>query len=185
MAPPSAQTLQRVAGETGYQPGTLEKAIRLLEALVEINRDPFLAGRLVLKGGTALNVFHLDLDRLSIDIDLNYIGALDRTVMESERPEIDAAIDRLLVSQGYSVRRRPEEHAGGKWLSRYTSALGGNVTLLKTDPETRTRINAMPMLAWKAMRVRRHQARSRPILAEDILLTDSDEAPPEDERIKP
>ena len=348
MAPPSAQTLQRVAGETGYQPGTLEKAIRLLEALVEINRDPFLAGRLVLKGGTALNVFHLDLDRLSIDIDLNYIGALDRTVMESERPKIDASIDRLLVSQGYSVRRRPEEHAGGKWLSRYTSALGGNATLeldvnfmarqplfgaarmescnlggiqasgilvldiheivagkivalvsrhtardlfdahrilsiegldwdrvktavlaigvcsrfdwrdastlsikgpedslqkliyclphgyfvernhtdswvketvaicqerfaflfelstkeqafldgvldrgeinatlLKTDPEIRTRINAMPMLAWKAMRVRRHQARSRPILAEDILLTDSDEAPPEDERIKP
>ena len=129
MAPPSAQTLQRIAGETGYQPGTIEKVLRLLDLLVEINRDPFLAGRLVLKGGTALNVFHLGLDRLSVDIDLNYIGGLDRTVMESERPDVDAAVGRILASQGYNVRRRPVEHAGGKWLSRYNSALGGNATL--------------------------------------------------------
>jgi len=29
----------------------------------------------LLKGGTALNLFLLDLPRLSVDIDLNYIGA--------------------------------------------------------------------------------------------------------------
>ena len=74
-------------------------------------------------------MFHLGLDRLSVDIDLNYIGALDRAVMETERPTVDAALNRLLTSQGYSVRRQPDEHAGGKWLSRYSSALGGNATL--------------------------------------------------------
>ena len=129
MAPPSAQTLQRIAGETGHQPGTVEKVLRLLDLLVEINRDPFLTGRLVLKGGTALNVFHLDLDRLSVDIDLNYIGGLDRAVMVRERQDVDAAINRLFASQGYSVHRQPDEHAGGKWLSRFNSALGGNATL--------------------------------------------------------
>ena len=129
MAPPSAQTLQRIAGETGHQPGTVEKVLRLLDLLTEINRDPFLTGRLVLKGGTALNVFHLDLDRLSVDIDLNYIGGLDRAVMVRERQDVDAAINRLLASQGYSIRRQPDEHAGGKWLSRFNSALGGNATL--------------------------------------------------------
>ena len=111
MAPPTVQTLQRLAGETGYQPDTLEKVLRLLDLLDEIAGDPMLSERLVLKGGTALNVFHLDLDRLSVDIDLNYIGALDLTTMESERPHVDAAIDRLLASQGYAVRRRPTEHA--------------------------------------------------------------------------
>ena len=49
--------------------------------------------------------------------------------MEAERPAVDAALDRLLASQGYGVRRRPDEHAGGKWLVRCTSALGGNATL--------------------------------------------------------
>ena len=129
MAPPSARTLQRLASETGYQSGTLEKVLRLLDLLQEIARDPILSGRLALKGGTALNVFYLTLDRLSVDIDLNYIGALGRAEMDAERPIVDAALNRLLVAQGYSVRRQPEEHAGGKWLSRYASALGGNATL--------------------------------------------------------
>jgi len=129
MAAPSVQTLQRIADETGHQLGTLEKVLRLLDLLQEIARDPDLSERLVLKGGTALNVFHLGLDRLSVDIDLNYIGALDRAVMETERPTVDAALNRLLASQGYAVRRQPDEHAGGKWLSRYSSALGGNATL--------------------------------------------------------
>lgn len=129
MAAPSAQTLQRLAGETGHQPGTLEKVLRLLDLLQEIARDPILSERLVLKGGTALNVFHLALDRLSVDIDLNYIGALDRAAMESERPNVEAALNRLLVSQGYSVRRQPNEHAGGKWLAPFSSALGGGATL--------------------------------------------------------
>ena len=44
---------------------------------------PILTERLALKGETALNVFHLALDRLSVDIDLNYIGALDRAAMET------------------------------------------------------------------------------------------------------
>ena len=114
---------------TSHQLGTLEKVLRLLDLLQEIARDPLLSERLVLKGGTALNGFHLGLDRLSVDIDLNYIGALDRAVMETERPSVDVAINRLLASQGYSVRRQPDEHAGGKWLSRYASALGGNATL--------------------------------------------------------
>ena len=82
-----------------------------------------------LKGGTALSVFYLDLDRLSVDIDLNYIGALDLAAMERERPEVDAANDRLFASHGYSVRRWPTGHAGGRWLARYASALGGNASL--------------------------------------------------------
>ncbi len=129
MAAPSAQSLQRIADETGHQLGTLEKVLRLLDLLQGIARDPVLSERLVLKGGTALNVFHLGLDRLSVDIDLNYVGALDRAVMETERPTVNAALNRLLASQGYSVRRQPDGHAGGKWLSRYASALGGNATL--------------------------------------------------------
>ncbi|NJM35950.1 MAG: nucleotidyl transferase AbiEii/AbiGii toxin family protein [Rhodomicrobium sp.] len=129
MATPSRETLQRLADETGHQSGTLEKVARLLDILREVSSDRVLAAKLVLKGGTALNVFHLSLDRLSVDIDLNYIGALDRPAMEKERPEIEAALNRILASQGYAVRRQPDDHAGGKWLARYSSALGGSGTL--------------------------------------------------------
>lgn len=129
MPAPSAQTLQRIASQTGHQAGTIETVLRLMDLLQEIARDEVLASRLVLKGGTALNMFHLGLDRLSVDIDLNYVGALDRAAMEAERPALEAALNRLLTAQGYAVRRQPDEHAGGKWLARYASALGGGATL--------------------------------------------------------
>ncbi|WP_426032794.1 nucleotidyl transferase AbiEii/AbiGii toxin family protein [Caulobacter sp. DWP3-1-3b2] len=129
MSAPSAQTLQRLANETGLQAGTLEKVLRLLDVLQEIARDLILANRMVLKGGTALNVLHLALDRMSVDIDLNYVGALDRADMGADRPEVDAALNRLLTAQGYTIRRQPDDHAGGKWIGRFASAMGGGGSL--------------------------------------------------------
>ena len=129
MAAPSAQTLQCIASETRLPAATLEKVLRLLDVLQAIAGDRDLSPRVALKGGTALNVFHLRLDRLSVDIDLNYVGAVDRAAMEADRPLVDEALLRLLEAQGYQVRRQPPGHAGGKWVARYGSALGGGASI--------------------------------------------------------
>lgn len=76
-----------------------------------------------------LDVFYLALDRLSVDIDLNYPGALDRAAMLAERKDQEDALSRILTSQGYQVRRQPDEHADGKWIARHTSSLGGQGSL--------------------------------------------------------
>lgn len=34
-----------------------------------------------------------------------------------------------MEAQGYQVRRQPEEHAGGKWIARHASSLGGQGSL--------------------------------------------------------
>ena len=129
MAAPSAETLRRLAGETGLPAPTLEKVLRLLDLLQTIAEDSLLSSRVALKGGTALNVFQLTLDRLSVDIDLNYVGALARAEMEADRPGVEVALSAILAAGGYQVRRLPEEHAGGKWIARFASALGGGATL--------------------------------------------------------
>ena len=46
-----------------------------------LGSHPFLKGKLALKGGTALNLFVFDVPRLSVDIDLNYVGAEERETM--------------------------------------------------------------------------------------------------------
>ena len=125
----SANYLQRFANETGYYSDSLEKVLRLLDLLQAIASDQTLSDRLVLKGGTALNFFHLSVDRLSVDIDLNYVGALDRDTMISERVVVEAALKNLLESRGYAIRYNSDEHAGGKWLMRHASALGGYSSL--------------------------------------------------------
>jgi len=117
--------LQREAAATGFSADMLEKASRLLGLLEAIRSHPFLGPRIALKGGTALNLFVLDLPRLSVDIDLNYIGAPSREVMLAERPQVDQAIHAVCGREELGVRRVPDEHAGGKWRLTYTFAAGG------------------------------------------------------------
>ena len=83
----SERELTREANETGFRPEIMEKVWHLMSILDGISIHPFLKDRLVLKGGTALNLFFFDFDlpRLSVDIDLNYIGQLDRQKMLLER----------------------------------------------------------------------------------------------------
>lgn len=88
----SKQKLLKEALETGFRPEIMEKVWHLMAILDGISVHPFLKERLVLKGGTALNLFFFDLPRLSMDIDLNYIGQLDRQEMLLERPEVEKAL---------------------------------------------------------------------------------------------
>ena len=125
----SIERLTAESASTGFRPEMLEKVIRLLGLLEGFTRHPYLKNRIALKGGTALNLFVFDLPRLSVDIDLNYIGAPDRETMLAERPKVEQAIAAVCGRQDFALQRIPEDHAGGKWRLRYDSALGqgGNV----------------------------------------------------------
>jgi len=125
----SRDELLREAAAARFQAESLEKVHRLIELLEALRSHPFLKTRIVLKGGTALNLFVFDAPRLSVDIDLNYIGAVDRETMLSERPKIDEAVQAVCARLGIAVRRVPGDHAGGKWRLSYTSALGRPATL--------------------------------------------------------
>ena len=73
--------------------------------LIEFDSHPFLKDRLVLKGGTAINLFYLELLRLSVDIDLNYIGALDREAMLQDRVELAKHIEQICGALNYRTQR--------------------------------------------------------------------------------
>lgn len=107
----SRERLFADAAQTGYRPEIVEKVIRLFALLEGIRKHPYLRERLVLKGGTALNLFMLSLPRLSVDIDLNYIGAASRETMLAERPKVDQAIRAICGREGLAVERMPDDHA--------------------------------------------------------------------------
>lgn len=102
----------------------VEKVLHLLHLLNGLCAHPYLKGKFVLKGGTALNLFVFDLPRLSVDIDLNYIGALDRDAMLGQKPRIEQALQAVFAREGYTIKRVPDEHAGGKWRLSYPSFTG-------------------------------------------------------------
>ena len=103
----SKEELIEAARETGFDPELLEKVWHLLILLDAVNRNPYLENRLALKGGTAINLFLFQLPRLSVDIDLNYIGSPHRDVMLSERPIVEAALELIFLSCGLKVLRIP------------------------------------------------------------------------------
>lgn len=113
-----------IAESTGYRAEMIEKVLHLLNLLDKLNRHPRLKGKWVLKGGTALNLFVFDLPRLSVDIDLNYVGALEREAMLADRPKVEQAAQAVFSREGFITKRVPGEHAGGKWRLSYQSYTG-------------------------------------------------------------
>lgn len=125
----SREYLLSESAAAGFRPEMMEKVIHLLSLLQLLQSHPALKGKLVLKGGTALNLFWFEVPRLSVDIDLNYIGAQDRETMEKDKPLVERAIEAVCKREGYSIVRTPDEHAGGKFILRYASAVTPTATL--------------------------------------------------------
>lgn len=121
---PDAALVRQLAADRGFAEATVEKALCLVDVLEEVARHPYLAPRLVLKGGTALNLFCWDCPRLSVDLDLNYIGAVGLDGMQEERPQVQSALEGIAVAGGYRVQRRPPSHAAETWYLWYRSVLG-------------------------------------------------------------
>lgn len=115
----SKERLIDIAAETRFRADILEKVLHLLHLLEALNEHPILKSKWALKGGTALNLFFLKVPRLSVDIDLNYTGAVEREDMTRERPKIEQALQNVCQREGFSITRSPSDHAGGKWRLKY------------------------------------------------------------------
>ena len=127
----TSQAIAREVATTGFGAEPLEKVFRLMGLLDALHSHPFLKTRMALKGGTALNLFHFDVPRLSVDIDLNYIGAADQDTMLAERSKVEQAVQAVCSREGLTVKRAPSDHAGGKWRLTYVGTKGnsGNLEL--------------------------------------------------------
>jgi len=121
----SKESLLKEAREKGYRPEILEKVYRLLDLLEQFKNITYLKDRLVLKGGTAINLFCSDqLPRLSVDIDFNYIGSPDLEIMRQERAQLEAIVLNTCQRLRYELHHNPKAHAGGKMILVYFSVLG-------------------------------------------------------------
>jgi predicted nucleotidyltransferase component of viral defense system len=159
----SRERLRAEAQATGFRAEVLEKVIHLLNLLEGFQSHPFLKDRLALKGGTALNLFLFDLPRLSVDIDVNYIGAAGLEEMNAERPKVEQAVQAVCSREGINVTRLPGDHAGGKWRLRYESALGegGNLEL---DLNFMFRVPLWPVVQRDSRPVGSYRASGIPVL---------------------
>lgn len=136
------QELTQFAQDTGFLKNEFEKAIRLMGVLREITRHLLLQRCFALKGGSALNLFVYDIPRLSMDVDLNYVRAVDKSQMENDRKEIAQIIPSLFSGQ-YDVRTSKEEYALLQYEFRYET-VSRSSDKLKMDINFLHRLPIMP-----------------------------------------
>ncbi|MCK4546960.1 MAG: nucleotidyl transferase AbiEii/AbiGii toxin family protein [Candidatus Eisenbacteria sp.] len=151
------------ARKTGFRAEILEKVVHLLPLLAGLHAHPFLRDRLALKGGTALNLFVFDCPRLSVDIDLNYVGSIDLEDMLVERPRVEEAVRAVCSREGLATARVPTGHAGGKWRLRYLSAFGGGGNL-EVDLNFMFRVPLWPVTTEDSRTIGSFKATAIPIV---------------------
>ncbi|MBN2689362.1 MAG: nucleotidyl transferase AbiEii/AbiGii toxin family protein [Gammaproteobacteria bacterium] len=159
----SSEQLKNFAQESGFRAEIIEKVLLLMDLLAAFAEDNILKNSVVLKGGTALNLFYLNLPRLSVDIDLNYIGEIDREKMLLDRDVIEARIVDICKMQGFTIYRKPTVHAGGKVVWRYPSALG-NSGNLEIDLNFMYRVPLLPISLSSSCLIGGRRVKDIPVL---------------------
>lgn len=160
----SKEELLDIASVVGFRVEIVEKVLHLFRLLNAINSHPFLKGKFALKGGTAINLFLLNMPRLSVDIDLNYVGELDRAKMVQDRPVAEKAIQDVFSREESCVKRIPgDEHAGGKWRLVYKSFSQQNGNL-EIDLNYMYRIPLWDVVKKNSCKIGRYQAKKVPTL---------------------
>lgn len=112
---------EKIQRKTGFNLDLLEKSYHLTRLLNQMQKNKILAESLTLKGGTALNFLHLDMSRLSIDIDFNFTGAIERDDMIKLRPPIEKSIITLGENLGYNVKNRGSPYMLSRYSLHYTT----------------------------------------------------------------
>lgn len=119
---PDRAYFARVSNETGFQPEPLETVFRLADLLSRLTRE--MGSEILLRGGTALNLLYLDMPRLSVDIDLDFVGTADSSEAQRRRPDLLRQIEEVGSRAGYEVRTERQSYAMSHQLMHYTNASG-------------------------------------------------------------
>ena len=120
--------------------------IRLLDVLEFVFNKSAFSDDVVLKGGTAINLIHANLKRLSVDIDLDYHGSLEKEKAFLDKEKITNELDEYMIAEGYSVS--PKSRGSVALLSRmyqYTNSFG-NTDYIKVEINFMDRVSIYPII---------------------------------------
>jgi predicted nucleotidyltransferase component of viral defense system len=118
------RALQKLQRDTGFNPDLLEKTFHMTRILSGIFKDKRIGMDFALKGGTALNFIYLDIPRLSVNLDFNFIGSLEKKEMRARREDIPKEIAVLAESLGYRMTKRPGSYIMERYVFRYKRLSG-------------------------------------------------------------
>lgn len=139
------QEVEKIASATGFIKDNVEKVLRLIDLLEAVNTLPEFASKLVLKGGTAINLFIVDCPRLSVDIDLDYAENLPKEEMAAVRAELKKSLIDYIEDNSYTLSEKPRGHFALDSLLLSYLATSGNKDNIKLEINYIDRAHILPL----------------------------------------
>ena len=135
----------KVANDNNFLINNTEKVLRLCQILAFINKSSF-GEYLSLKGGTAINVFLLDMIRLSVDIDFDFSVNLSKEEVAPIREEIKKEILSFMTNEGYSLSDKSKfVHTLDSFVFNY-HATSGSGDVLKIEINYSDRVHVFDLV---------------------------------------
>jgi len=146
---PGKPYFSSIARETGFKSDSLEKVYRMLRIIRTVNESRELRRKLALKGGTALHTLVFGMRRLSVDIDMDYIGNIDRDAMLSDREDVREQLLTTFRNMGYGTDPPWKSHAEERFDLHFINC-GGGKDHLKFEVNF---LNRLPLLGTSTRRL--------------------------------
>lgn len=143
------QYLADLNSKTGFNKNNIEKVLRLLDVLSFIFNESEFKDKLILKGGTAINLVYLNMRRLSLDIDLDYVNDIEKKGMIKEKAAIEFKLDSYMEKNGYRISSKSREsYILFSRVYSYKNAFG-NPDNIKIEINFINRIHVLPKVDYK------------------------------------
>lgn len=146
----SRKDVIKIAKNCGFLTNNTEKMLRLCQILESLNKSKY-KDYLSLKGGTAINIFLLDLIRLSVDIDFDFSVNISKEDLVPIRDDVKKEIIEFMLSEGYSLNARTKYvHALDSLVFNYT-ATSGSGDILKIEINYSDRVHVLDVIKDKTL----------------------------------
>lgn len=121
--------LDEISDKSEFNRDNLEKVIRLIDVLTNITKENVFK-KLVLKGGTALQLSYFNFKRLSVDIDFDYNSNEDKNDVLIARNLIKNTLIKQMQVIGYSLSNNSKfTYSLDSFIFNYTNLAGNNDNL--------------------------------------------------------
>ena len=139
----TTKRIKEIEYKTHFIKDNIEKVLRLIDILEFIFTSK-LKDKLVLKGGTAINIFYANMPILSVDIDLDYIGST-KEEMIADKNVINSFLKDELQKKGYNFSILSKRHyALDSLVFDYTNN-ANNKDVIKLDINYMDRSHILPI----------------------------------------
>jgi predicted nucleotidyltransferase component of viral defense system len=137
--------IMNIARETNFIKDNIEKVLRLCSILNFIFSDTYLKDKLVLKGGTAINLFYANLPRLSVDIDLDFTLDINKDELVIYKENIKKTIIDYMVKEDFVLKNSTKEYYSLiSLVFNYKNSVN-NLDTIKIEINFMDRIHVLPL----------------------------------------